>query len=153
MRVQEIDHVHVEVGDRDAAADWYQRVLGLRREEMFASWADDPTGPLILATAEGKPALSLFAREHKPISRDTTIAFRVSGEQFLTFLQEFSDLGLAHRSGRPLSKEDVVDHDFSWSIYFVDPDENRIEITTYDYAHVAGNWRSAASQLGHSGSP
>lgn len=138
MRIQEIDHVHIEVRDRDAAADWYERVLGLKRDERLASWANDPNGPLILATADGKPVLSLFGREHKPVSRDATIAFRVSGEQFLSFLEELSDIGLAHRSGRALSKRDIVDHSLSWSIYFVDPDENRIEITTYDYKHVAG---------------
>ncbi|MCV9943968.1 MULTISPECIES: VOC family protein [unclassified Rhizobium] len=137
MDVQEIDHVHVEVRDRDAAAAWYQRILGLMRDERFASWADDPMGPLILATAAGKPVLSLFARELKPVSRDSTVAFRVSGEQFLSFLEELPELGLAHRSGTHLSNKDIVDHGLSWSIYFVDPDENRIEITTYDYEHVA----------------
>ena len=27
-----LDHVHVAVLDREAAADWYARVLGLRRD-------------------------------------------------------------------------------------------------------------------------
>ncbi len=31
MRVERIDHVHVEVADRDRAADWYARVLGVTR--------------------------------------------------------------------------------------------------------------------------
>src|SRR6056297_2409279 len=124
MRVDDIDHVHVEVRDREVAAEWYRRVLGLVRHEGLAQWADDPMGPLILATNDAKPALSLFARETKPVSRDATIAFRVAGQQFLDFLTELADHDLLHTSGRKLTSGDVVDHDLSWSIYFLDPDGN-----------------------------
>ena len=136
MQVEDIDHVHLEVRDRDVAAEWYRRVLGLVRHEGLAQWADDPSGPLILATSDTKPVLSLFARESEPASRDTTIAFRVTGQQFLDFLGELSSLGLTHRSGRQLTSVDVVDHDLSWSLYFLDPDGNRLEVTTYDYENV-----------------
>jgi catechol-2,3-dioxygenase len=136
MRVEDIDHVHVEVRDRDAAADWYWRVLGLSRHQGLAQWADDPMGPLILATRNGKPVLSLFSRESKPVSRDTTIAFRVTGQQFRDFLGELAGHDLTHSSGRQLTAADVVDHDLSWSLYFLDPDGNRLEVTTYDYEIV-----------------
>lgn len=141
MQVEDIDHVHVEVRDRDAAADWYRRVLGLVRHEGSARWADDPMGPLILATRDAKPVLSLFAREFKPVSRDTTIAFRVTGQQFRDFLGELAGHDLMHKSGRQLTSSDVVDHDLSWSLYFLDPDGNQLEVTTYDYESV----RSAIS--------
>lgn len=95
-------------------------------------------GPMILATASGIPTLSLFAREARTPSRDSTIAFRVSGAAFLDFLRELDDLALQHVSGKALTREDVVDHDLSWSIYFKDPDQNRLEVTTYDYGIVAG---------------
>lgn len=137
MQVERIDHVHVEVADRDRAADWYARVLGLTRAAELIDWADDPMGPLILSAADGHPALSLFARDTKPPSRDTTIAFRVAGASFLQFREALSDLGLHDRAGDPVTAESVVDHDLSWSIYFIDPDGNRLELTTYDYAQVA----------------
>ena len=138
MQVEQIDHVHIEVADRDVAATWYSRVLGLVRHEPFAPWSEDPMGPLILAMTTGIPTLSLFAREARTPSRDTTIAFRVSGEAFLEFLAELDGLALRHVSGKVLTRQDVVDHDFSWSIYFTDPDQNRLEVTTYDYGIVAG---------------
>ena len=137
MTVEGIDHVHLEVADRDAAALWYARVLGLWRDARLASWAEDPMGPLILSTAGGSPALALFAREAVPPSRDATIAFRMSGEAFVAFLDRLPDLALPGRAGRILAREDVVDHGQSWSLYFPDPDGNRIEVTTYDRREVA----------------
>ncbi len=94
-------------------------------------------GLLILNAADGHPALSLFARDTNPPSRDTTIAFRVDGVSFLQFRETLRDLDLHDRAGAPVTAESVVDHDLSWSIYFADPDGNRLEVTTYDHAKVA----------------
>lgn len=134
MQVLKIDHVHVEVVDRLTAAAWFNRVFGLRPHKALAGWADDPMGPLILEAADGQPALSLFARGCAPPSRDATIAFRVSGADFLTFRDRVPDHGLTCADGTPSV---AVDHGLSWSIYICDPDGNRFEVTTYDYAEVA----------------
>lgn len=136
MDVEGVDHVHIEVADRDRAADWYERVLGLRRDRRLATWAEDPQGPLILSTKAGAPALALFGWDAKARTRDATIAFRVDGRAFMAFLEKLPRLDLAHRSERGLDVSDVVDHDVSWSIYLVDPDGNPIEVTTYDHAEV-----------------
>lgn len=133
MRISRIDHVHVEVADRNEAAAWYREVLGLTPAEDLASWAKHPLGPLILQTPDGLPVLSLFARDAKPASRDATIAFRVLGGDFLAFLDRLDDLGLLQTDGRRLTRSEVADHELAWSIYFVDPWGNRFEITTYDY--------------------
>lgn len=148
VQVEWIDHVHVEVADRDRAAEWYGRVLGLRRAARLASWAEEPRGPLILATAAGTPVLSLFARACAPPTRDATIAFRVGGAVFLAFLEELDALGLRHVTGRALARSDVVDHDLSWSLYLVDPDGNRIEVTTYDHEHVAAGLDARGRRAG-----
>ena len=132
MKAHRIDHVHVEVADRDKAAAWYERVLGLERHAALAVWADDPMGPLILSAGDGEPALSLFARGCARASRDATIAFRFSGADFREFIDALPELGLRHDSGRVLTAADMQDHGLSWSFYFNDPDGNRIEVTCYD---------------------
>ncbi len=142
MRIQRIDHVHVEVPDREAAARWYGDVLGLVPAENLKVWAEHPQGPLILATQDGLPVLSLFAREAKPVSRDTTIAFRVIGLDFLKFLDSLEETEISRDDGAQLTREDAVDHDIAWSIYFTDPWGNRLEITSYDYDLVANTLKT-----------
>ena len=136
MEIAGLDHVHMEVRDREAAADWYGSVLGLVPHKELSVWSDDPMGPLILATPAGAPTLSLFARECATPSRDATVALRVSGEGFLSFIRRLPIEGVATRAGQALQATDVVDHDLSWSIYFSDPDGNALELTSYDYEAV-----------------
>lgn len=136
MQVQRIDHVHIEVSDRETAADWYKKVLGLERHKQLQSWAEDPMGPLILQGGDGHPTLSLFARDCKEPTRDSTIAFRVDGKGFLEFCESLDALKLKATSGGVLTRTNVVDHEVSWSVYFLDLDQNRIEVTTYDYNQV-----------------
>ena len=133
MQVERIDHVHIEVTDRDRAADWYGATLGLARDSDLAIWAEDPMGPLILRAGDGRPALSLFARACAATSRDTTIAFRVNAVAFQTFRNALPNPAILSRDGVPLQADDVVDHGLSYSLYFVDPDGNRLELTTYDF--------------------
>lgn len=142
MLIEGIDHVHIAVADRDASAGWYGKILGLIRYEPLSAWAQYPAGPLVLATSGGTPVLSVFARPPKPHSRDSTIAFRLTGTAFLEFLDGLPALQLRHRSGRVLSAADAVDHDLSWSIYLHDPDDNPIELTTYDHDVVADRLRA-----------
>ncbi|MEX0286291.1 MAG: VOC family protein [Paracoccaceae bacterium] len=137
MQVLRIDHVHVEVPDRDVAADWFQTVLGLTRHAEFAHWAEDPMGPLILAGGDGQPTLSLFARDAGPSDRDATIAFRVTGADFIAFLDRAEGLRLHDRFDAPVSRAMAMDHGGSWSVYFVDPYGNRFEVTSYDVDIVA----------------
>lgn len=136
MHIERIDHVHVEVSDRDVAAQWYANVLGLVRCNKLAVWAEHPQGPLILETPDGLPVLSLFAREKKPALRDATIAFRVSAKDFLEFMDRIEHMELIRIDGADLTRADVVDHGMAWSLYFVDPWDNRFEITTYEHRLV-----------------
>jgi hypothetical protein len=61
----------------------------------------------------------------------------VSGLNFITFVEKLDRYQLTHISQRMLIQSNVVDHRISQSIYFLDQDNNRIEVTTYDYALVA----------------
>lgn len=119
-----IDHVHVYVADRDAAAEWYARVLGFRVVEKYRSWADDPHGPLTIEDPAGRIHLALFAAD-KP--RHDVTAFGASGEEFLGWLAHLESSGIKSR---------VSDHGMAFSVYFDDLDGNGLEITTYDVEPV-----------------
>ena len=133
----QLDHIHIEVEDRLKAAAWFEDLLGLSPDPKLLSWADDPMGPLILSSSDGHTCLSLFARGCAKASRDATIAFRTSGQNFLDFTARLDTLSLVDdRDGSLLTSKSLVDHQLSWSIYFSDLDGNRFEITTYDYGLV-----------------
>ena len=119
-----IDHVHVYVRNRAAAAAWYRQVLGFEPVQALEAWATE-TGPVTLADPADGVHLALFESDKPPTS---TIAFGASGEQFLAWRTHLEKLGLDLR---------IADHDLAWSMYFHDPDGNYHEITTYDCAMVA----------------
>ena len=139
--VDGLDHVHVAVRDRRAAAEWYARVLGLVPAPEHATWAENPQGPLFLATPAGAHCLALFQRTPEPgqaSAGDHTVAFRAGGAAFARFRDSLGALGLKDRRGAQVGPGDVVDHGGASSLYFCDPDGNRLELTTYDPAPVRG---------------
>jgi catechol 2,3-dioxygenase-like lactoylglutathione lyase family enzyme len=135
--VDGLDHVHLAVRDRQQAAGWYGRVLGLVPAAEHGAWAEDPKGPLFLATPAGAHCLALFQREPDGAG-DHTVAFRADGAAFARFRDRLATLGLRDRHGNPVGPGDVVDHRGAFSLYFCDPDGNRIELTTYDPVAVEG---------------
>jgi catechol 2,3-dioxygenase-like lactoylglutathione lyase family enzyme len=138
VKVQRLDHVHLHVTNREAAAAWFNRVLGLQIAEEFVAWSRDPAGPLFLSDASGDHCLALFqgsVTSHR--AGDHTIAFKVGGVAFMSLLTRLDGLQLSGTDGSMLARDDVVDHQLAWSIYFLDPDGNRFELTTYDYEAVA----------------
>jgi catechol 2,3-dioxygenase-like lactoylglutathione lyase family enzyme len=126
-RLRAIDHVHVFVSDRAAAATWYARVLGLKPKEDLAFWASDG-GPLTLANDEDSIHIALFERPRLPCR--STVALRVSAADLRSW-----QLHLRESLG---SEPRLEDHQRCWSLYFPDPDGNPYEITSYEYAEFAG---------------
>jgi hypothetical protein len=64
------------------------------------------------------------------------VAFRVDAAGFMEFLDHIEQVEVASRHGGRLSRDDVVDHDLAWSIYFRDPWGNNYEVTSYDYEAI-----------------
>jgi len=125
-----IDHVALAVRDVAGSARWYIEVLGFepRHEGM---WNGVP-----LFVGKGRTALALFpAQEHAlaPASRGERIgmlhlAFRATRAEFLAAQRDLRLRGISFA---------VQDHEISHSIYFHDPDGNRLEITTYEVGDSA----------------
>jgi catechol-2,3-dioxygenase len=60
------------------------------------------------------------------------VAFRTDADGFLTLFDRLERLDLTDRDGTQVTPSDAVDHDLSYSVYFTDPDGNRLEVTTPD---------------------
>lgn len=120
-----IDHIHVFVSDRLAAEDWYRRVLGLVRAPDLESWAAGG-GPLTIVDESNRVHLALFERPRQ--SCRSVVALGAGGAEFLLWLTH-----LESALGRKL---EPVDHEFSWSLYFEDPDGNPFELTSYEHSAI-----------------
>lgn len=121
FELEGIDHVALTVDDLAVSAEWYQRVLGLKRR--YEIW--DP--PIMLGA--GTTAVALFPRRGVRTQTDAAdVGFR-----HLAFRATRSNFELARSMlEREGVEYDFQDHDIAHSIYFSDPDGNQIEITTYD---------------------
>ena len=86
----------------------------------------------------GSTSLALFRAKGGAghVIRRQTVAFRVGGAGFISFLRRLDALEVAGADGGRLRAGDVVDHGYCFSVYFKDPDGNPYELTTYDYDHV-----------------
>jgi len=139
FRVQQIDHVEVFVPDRYQAAEWFRAVLGLEIVSRVEHWAQSPHGPLMVSSDDGSTMLALFEGEAQgsaPPVGHRLVAFRVSGDGFMDFLDRVESLSLSSVDGKPVTAHSRVDHGSAFSVYFTDPYGNAFEITTYDYDAV-----------------
>lgn len=122
-KLEKIDHIHINVKNREISEIWYKNTLGLLRSPDLEFWAEKK-GPLTLTDENGNIHLALF--EYQEV-QNTTIAFSASGHEYIKWYNHLRESGL------PVNHND---HQISWSIYFRDPDGNPFEITTYDYEQV-----------------
>ena len=125
-QLDRIDHVHVYVKDRHVAEKWFREILGFQIQKEYEFWAVDG-GPLTLENNTGSVHLALFESNKPPSS---TVAFGVSGEEFLNWKKHLENLSIELR---------VSDHAKAWSMYFSDPFQNLFEITSYDFNVVKNN--------------
>jgi catechol 2,3-dioxygenase-like lactoylglutathione lyase family enzyme len=144
FKVEQIDHVHVFVRDRKAAAAWYAETLGLTVHYDYPAMGD-AGGPLVISSDDGNTSLALFARPELAGTK-STVAFRISGKGFAAFLARLADRALTDEHGRRLTANDVHDHMTCYSVYFCDPDGNPYELTTYDRDYDRTSDRTAVEK-------
>lgn len=125
FQLEGIDHVALTVSDVNRSAAWYIEVLGLEHR-LQGMWGGVP-----VFVGRGATALALFPatkREDQVSEKHTRgrilhVAFRANRSDFLAAQAELRRRTIAF---------DFQDHEVSHSIYFCDPDENELEITTYE---------------------
>lgn len=120
---ERIDHVELFVRDIDAACRWYREALGLVE---ICRWDPEPVmigaGGTKLALFRAEPgALELQRAESGDTLRWHRVAWLTDRAGFEEAQHHLRKMGVAYRG--------PIDHDLTWSIYFVDPDGHLLEIT------------------------
>jgi catechol 2,3-dioxygenase-like lactoylglutathione lyase family enzyme len=110
MQLIRIDHVSLDVHDRQASLAWYEEVLGLRAHSRH----DVPEEPVFLGPVGAR--LGLFA-ERRPGLRHVALATDPAGQRRVA--ARLDRLGLAYTPER---------HRDSDSIYFPDLDGTVLEV-------------------------
>jgi catechol 2,3-dioxygenase-like lactoylglutathione lyase family enzyme len=138
FRMGRLDHVHIRVPDRAAAARWYAEHLGFEPVEAYDFWATGiEGGPLQISADGGQTTLALFEAgdAHSMVAQQTGVAFSVDADAFMAFARSLP-CGVDHPDGTPLSIGHLVDFDLCWAFDLVDPWGNHYELNCYDHARV-----------------
>jgi catechol 2,3-dioxygenase-like lactoylglutathione lyase family enzyme len=134
----QLDHVHIRVRDRDAAAQWYAQHLGFEPVERFGFWADAvDRGPLQISADGGATSLALFESGpgHPMTPQLAGVAFSVDAPTFVAFARSLPN-GICHPDGEPLTADYLVDFDLCFAYDLADPWGNRYELNCYDHEAV-----------------
>jgi catechol 2,3-dioxygenase len=121
--LQRLDHVSLNVGDRQRSIAWYRDVLGL--EQRGRPGRDD--WPVFMG--EFGACVALFQAQTESPERDDEstglrhVAFMVGRDALAQARTRLDEHGIEFR---------FEDHGNAHSLYFPDPDGNVIELTTYD---------------------
>ena len=114
MHVSRIDHVSLDVADRERSLAWYRDVLGLTTGTPGP--ADEP---VFMGPAGAR--LALFA-DRPPGLRHVALATDEAGRAEL--LEKLVALGIPHQRER---------HSTGESVYFRDPDGHTLEVFASDH--------------------
>ena len=124
MKISKIDHVALVSADSTASRDWYRRVFEMDWVYQ-GKWDNNP-----YFLKKGDVYLAIFqdgARNTKTRSNGVRIDHFAFRAESMTDYEDIKKIlfekGIAY---------DEQDHEISKSIYTKDPDEIKVEVTTYD---------------------
>ena len=131
--IEDVDHIEIFVEDRIKAAKWYEKIFGLSIIKEYELWSS--IGPLVIGNKDKSVKLAMFEGKKANDGSINRIAFRTSGKNFVDFITRLDDMQVFFLKHR-VTKENLVDHEISYSIYFEDLDGNKLELTCYEYDFV-----------------
>lgn len=121
--LKRLDHVSLNVADREASIAWYRDVVGL--EPRSVAPRDD--WPVFMG--ELGACVALFQAQ----SRSADRMEESTGLRHIAFMVDGGDLERARARLQALGIDlRTEDHGSSSSLYFSDPDGNVIELTSYE---------------------
>ena len=134
FNLEGIDHVALAVRDVERSAKWYVEVLGFERRHQ-GMWDGIP-----VFIGKGTTSIALFPVRSNERSTSSArgevkmlhLALRADQQNFLAAQEELTQRGIQF---------EFQDHEISHSIYFSDPDDHKLEITTYDLDGIAPSTR------------
>ncbi|WP_293764843.1 VOC family protein [uncultured Aquitalea sp.] len=137
LTLGKIDHIHIRVTDLLQAQAWYQRVLNLAPDARYKHLQSGDHGVVMLANSSGSVRLAI-SQESKLVCEPGSVAFGVSGQDFLEWIDQLAGERVITRDGQSVARDSARDHQFFFSISFVDPFGNPFEIVSYDHTWLAG---------------
>ena len=126
IRALGVDHAAISVKDLARSLEFYTKVLGLavtKREyskpgiEVFLD-----CGPSLIGLIQGKPDGEKHLLQDEGIGGNH-VAFRVNTKDFDRAVEELKSSGVTITFLKKREK--------SWSVYFLDPDGNKLELTSW----------------------
>lgn len=138
MKVQSLGHVVLKVSDQDQAEKFYHEVLGLsivarfesRRMSFFSLGNHHDFAIEAIGDQAASPDEKGIGLQH--------VAFKIGNQ--------LNDLKAAKQELEAAGVEvSPVDHGVTKSLYFYDPDGNRLEV----YVDVSDAWRQDPSAVAH----
>lgn len=125
FELQALDHVALAVRNVEESARWYHEILGFQRQHD-GMWNGVPvfvgTDNLAIALFPFRGGGNGQVADRRQ-ARILHFAMRADRTNFLAAQRALKERGL---------KFEFQDHEISHSIYFRDPDNHEIEITTYE---------------------
>lgn len=123
FKIEFLDHVAIRVKDIDTSVKWYEKLLGLTSYKL-PEWGEFPVFLL-----SGKSGIALFPANPNDTELDKTsknvkidhFAFNVTQANFNKARAHYDQLGIQY---------DFQDHHYFHSIYTLDPDGHKVELTT-----------------------
>ena len=137
IQARKLGHIVLKVRDAQQAKDFYTRVLGLQ-----VAYEDRQRGMVFLSFGTEHHELALF----QLATGEPPEAAQPGVHHMAWQLGSFAELQAAHRElvelGIPV--EATVEHNVTRSVYFFDPDGNRVEL----YCDMVSNGFAAMQTLG-----